>query len=120
MSTVPIKTTLLLIGNNSALAYLLNRYAEQCGCQITTHSLAPALEEIDHHRPSAIIFASLHQLQHDPVFVETMSLWEVPVLACASVSDEALARELGADDCLLHPLTYDQFCTVLTNVCPAG
>ena len=115
MFTPSGKMTLLLIGADAALAYLLCRYAEQSGCQLLIQDMAPALEELDHWRPSAIIFASPDGLQSNQPLVEALSTRETPVLVCASASDEARAKKLGADDCLLHPLTYGQFCAVLTH-----
>ena len=40
---------------------------------------------------------------------------EIPVVVCASIAEEARARELGADHCLLHPFTYDGFLAALTG-----
>jgi DNA-binding response OmpR family regulator len=33
---------------------------------------------------------------------------------CSSVNDQARVHELGADFCLVHPLTYDRFLAALT------
>jgi len=119
MSTPPGKSTILLIGNEPMLTYLLGRYAEQSGCRIVMRETAPSIGETEQNQPAAIIFASIDQLQMEQPYVDAMSTREIPVLVCASVSDEARARELGADECLLHPLTYDQFCAVLSHTCPA-
>ena len=38
---------------------------------------------------------------------------DIPGLVCLSIADEARARELGADYCLMHPLTSDSSLTAL-------
>jgi DNA-binding response OmpR family regulator len=111
------KPMILLIGSDPALTYLLSRYAQQCGYTMVIQESVPSPEVVEQEQPSVIIFISLDQLQKDQVFMDAMSAHEIPVLVCASVSDEAQARELGADDCLLHPLTYDHFCAVLKSTC---
>jgi CheY-like chemotaxis protein len=117
MSNSPRKPTILLIGNAPQLTYLLRRYAEQSDCQMVMRDFVPTIGDTDQYQPSAIIFASIDQLQMDQSFVEAVSTREIPVLVCAAVADEARARELGADGCLLHPLIYDQFCAALSAVC---
>ncbi len=117
MSASPRKSTIFLIGNDAMLAYLLRRYAEQSGCQILMRDIAPTIGDMEQFQPAAIIFASIEQLQADQLFVDALSTREIAVLVCASVADEARARELGADECLLHPLTYDHFWATLSAVC---
>jgi hypothetical protein len=117
MSTYPRQPTIFLIGNDSVLTYLLRRYAEKSDYEMVIRDNVPTSWDVEQYQPLAIIFASIDQLQMNQSFVEAMSTAEIPVLVCASVSDEARARELGADECLLHPLVYNQFCTVLTNAC---
>ncbi len=85
------KSTLLLIGQDNMLHYLLKRYAEQTV------------------KPIAIVFLSTELLEASQGFVEEMTSHETPILVCSSDGDEARAKELGADYCLLHPLTYDNF-----------
>jgi hypothetical protein len=109
---------LLFIGNDPLLAYLLKRYAVQSGCQMILRDSFPEPGEIGKLRPIAIIFASIERLQAGQSLMDTLSTYEIPVLVCASLADEAYASELGADACLYHPLTYDGFWAVLSAVCP--
>jgi len=115
--TLPlVESTILVIGNDPPLAYLLGRYAEQSGCRISQYASAPWIGELRQLKPIALIFLSLEYLQTAQSLVEDLSLHETPVLVCASLSDEARARELGADACLFHPLTYDDFCSALSSI----
>jgi len=79
----------------------------------------PSIGEINRLQPAAIIFSSVEQLQVAQPLAGSLSTHEIPILVCASPADEALARELGADACLLHPLTYDNFRAVVSSVCPS-
>jgi DNA-binding response OmpR family regulator len=117
MPTFPKQPMIFLVGNDSMLAYLLQRYAEQSNHQIVRRDIAPSMGDMEQYQPTAVIFTSVDQLQADQAFVEAMSAREIPVLVCASVADEARAMELGADECLLHPLTYSQFCAALPATC---
>ena len=98
------------------MAYLLGRYAEQSGCRIIFQESLPA--NIDHLHPSVIIFSSPEILKSEHSLVETLSKKEIPILVCASIADEVEARELGADGCLLHPLKYENFISVLAAFLP--
>ena len=106
--------TIFVIGNDDRLAYLLQRYAEQSGYPIIFSKSAPAANHIDQLHPAAILFVSLDNLQASQELVESLSANEILVLVCVSQADGAYARELGADACLLHPLTYENFLAALS------
>jgi len=108
-------STIVVIGNDPMLGYLLKRYAEQSGCRMVTLESIPVVDEIAALDPSVLIFASIEHLQNGQELVGSHSLVEIPVMVCASVTDEAVARELGVDTCLLHPLTYDRFQEALSS-----
>lgn len=112
------RSKILMIGNDPALSYLLGRYAEQGGYRIATVQLIPSLVEAWALQPAAIIFQSVEGLENSGTLVRDMADCDVPVLVCSSVTDQARARELGADHCLLHPLTYESVLATLmaTNV----
>ncbi len=109
-----IQSTILLIGNDSSLSYLLGRFAERSGYMLTVSSDGLSIKEIELINPLAIIFTSVELLATRQIVVELSSL-DTPIIVCLSVTEEAKARELGADYCLLHPLTYDDFQTALSN-----
>jgi CheY-like chemotaxis protein len=111
ITTPAAKSVLLVIGNDKRMAYLLKRYAEQSGCRMIFQESVPA--NIDHLQPAVIIFSSPEILKSARSLVETLSKKEIPILVCASIADEVDARELGADACLLHPLKYENFISVL-------
>jgi len=107
------QSRILMLGNDSALAYLIGRYAQQSGCVITTMQGVLQAEDICALKPAAILFTSVESLENEQSLVASLANCDIPVLVCSSVADEARARELGADHCLLHPLTYDGFHNVL-------
>jgi DNA-binding response OmpR family regulator len=111
----PTLSTIWMISNDVALTYLIRRYAEQGGYSLDTKPAVPPVEEVRASKPSAILFPSVETLEAAVPWIETLASHAVPILVCSSVSDQARARELGADSCLLHPLTYEGFLIALTG-----
>lgn len=105
---------ILMIGSDPALSYLIGRYAEQGGYGVASLPAIPTLDEACALQPAAILFQSVEGLETSQALVRELTACDVPVLVCSSVTDEARARELGADGCLLHPLTYDSVLAALT------
>lgn len=104
-----LTTEITLIGKDPSLAYLISRFAEQSGYQVCQLTRIPSPEEIWTRKPCLVLFSSIDGLESAQSLVSALSGGEILVGVCASVSDEAHAHELGADRCLLHPLTYDGF-----------
>jgi DNA-binding response OmpR family regulator len=100
---------ILLIGSDVMLSYLLKRFAELSGYHVSTHSQNPSAGEIEALDPAIVIFLSTELLETAQALVEEIANLDIPLMVCSSVADEARTRELGADYCLLHPLTYDGF-----------
>ncbi|HSB02069.1 MAG TPA: hypothetical protein VLE49_15575 [Anaerolineales bacterium] len=97
------------------LGYLLKRYAERGGYQFKVNPESVPSREIADIKPVVVIFLSTELLARQQSFVKELTSLDAPILVCTSVVEEARAIELGADDCLLHPLTYDDFQAALTN-----
>ncbi len=114
---MPLDTspTILLIGGDAALAYLLKRYAERGGYRFQVDPEGLSSREIAEINPVVVIFLSTELLARHQAFVKELTDLEAPILVCSSAVEEASARELGADYCLLHPLTYDDFQAVVAN-----
>ena len=110
------KPGLLLIGYDQMLGYLLRRFAERCGYRILATQASLSGGKINASNLAAIVFLSTEQLEKSQALVEELASHDTPILVCSSVADEIRARELGADYCLLHPLTYDNFCAILSAV----
>jgi len=109
------KQTLLLMGNDAELSYLLGRFAEQSMYQLTIAPEKASPQEITVANPAAIIFSSMDRLDKaQTLLTELAAYLEVPIIVCSSVSDQVRARELGADSCLLHPITFDGFQSALS------
>lgn len=104
---------ILLVSDDSRLSYLLNRYAEQCGLTLGDTPIPPDRAEIERADPDAIIFSSLEVLRKSQAGVGDFGTGEAHILVCAAIGEEASARELGADQCIFHPLTYERFCEAL-------
>lgn len=115
MQTQP---TILLVGRDGTLRYLLARFAEHSGYQWKISSDTPSSHEIAAMKPDVIIFLSTELLARDPVLVTELSSLDMPIIVCSSVLEEARAMELGADYCLLHPLTYHDFQAALETIKP--
>ena len=107
------QSSILMLGNDSALAYLIGRYAQQSGYAVTTLPGVAQAETVCAMKPAAILFTSIESLEAAQLLMSGLANCDIPVLVCSSVADEARACELGADHCLLHPLTYDGFHNVL-------
>ncbi len=104
-----IQPTILLVGNDSTLSYLLGRFAERSGYLLTVISESLSIKEIESINPTVIIFISTELLVTRQTLIVELANFDAPIMVCSSVVDQARARELGADYCLLHPLTYDDF-----------
>ena len=102
-----------MVGYDPTLAYLIGRYAEQSGYNVASTQIIPRVAEVCALRPAAILFPSIESLEAAQSLIAGLVNCDIPVLVCSSIADEARARELGADYCLLHPLTYDSFFAAL-------
>jgi hypothetical protein len=110
-----------MIGADTALAYLIGRYAEQSGYGLAMMQPIPSVTDVCGLRPAAILFLSVENLGAAQLLIADLANCDIPVLVCSSIADEARARELGADYCLLHPLTYDSFLAALAaSKAPCG
>jgi len=105
-----------VIGQDRPLIYLLGRFAEKGGYHIIHLPAAPASETIRALHPHAIVFAALEDLEKAQAQVADLSSGEIPILVCSSGTDLPEARDLGADHCLLHPLSYEAFQAALTPI----
>lgn len=108
------RQTLLLMGSDANLGYLLGRFAEQSAYQLTVAPEKASIQDVTVANPSVIIFLSTDLLDKAQALVTELTSLEVPIIVCSSVTDQARARELGADSCLLHPITYEGFQDALT------
>ena len=109
------RPTILLIGNDTTLSYLIGRFAERCGYQLAVNLENSSVREITAINPEVIVFPSTEILETTQALVGELTSLDFPIMVCSSIAEETKARELGADYCLLHPLTYDDFQTALTN-----
>lgn len=110
------KPSILLVGRDTALKYLFSRFAEQSGYQLSGNLEQISAEEIEIVKPAVILFLSTELLAKHQILMGELDGHEAPILVCSSTSEQARARELGADYCLLHPLTYEDFLTALETV----
>ena len=107
--------TIMVVGHDIRLSYLLGRFAEHNEHPLTVHSESPSVADIAAANPAVIIFLSMELLETTQSLVRELADLDIPIIVCCSVGDETRARELGADYCLIHPLTYDNFQTVLVR-----
>jgi ActR/RegA family two-component response regulator len=102
-------TTILLIGSDTSLGYLLGRYVERSGYQLSVNQRLLSVAEVETINPAVIIFLSIELLETSQALVGELANHEMLIMVCSSVADEAKAMKLGTDYCLSHPLTYDNF-----------
>lgn len=110
------RQTILLVGNDDALSYLLGRFVEQSQYTLKAVPAIPSMQVIADVEPKAIIFLSMKYLEAAQPLMTELTGIEAPIIVCAAVADESRARELDADQCLLHPITYDNFHNALVAV----
>ena len=111
--TQPKQPSILFIGKDPSLEYLLKRYARQSGHDIqSVQDVSPEVDLPDQH-PVAVWFSSLEALETWQWLRAAIARQDIPIVVCSSVADEVRAGELGADYFFLHPLTYDSFLTTL-------
>ncbi len=113
---------ILLIGNDVPLTYLIERYAERSGCEVRVQPIVPTSADGAEVRPAVVLFSSIENLEAAQSQIAHFSNAEIPLLVCSSINDQTRAHELGADHCLIHPLTYDGFLAALiaVHVAPAN
>jgi CheY-like chemotaxis protein len=104
---------ILLIGNDAALTYLIERYAERSGYQVRVYPIVPSPIDDPDVQPAAVLFSSIENLESAQAHLAQLASAEIPLLVCASINDQPRAHELGADHCLVHPLTYEGFLAAL-------
>ena len=107
---------ILLIGTDSVLTYLIERYAERSGYEVRVLPSMPSPFDANDVQPAVVLFSSIENLEAAQAQIARLSNSEIPLLVCSSINDQTRAHELGADYCLVHPLTYDGFLAALTAV----
>lgn len=103
------RTIIFILGTDDGLAYLIQRFGDNAGFETIIRKGVPDPSDLEMSNPTVIIFSSLEQLESAQKLVETLAPQEVLTAVCVSPFDEMHARELGADVCLLHPLTFEVF-----------
>jgi CheY-like chemotaxis protein len=107
---------ILLIGADEALIYLMDRYAQRSGYRVHVADAPPAGALLRELKPAAVWFPSLESLEAMHPREGGLLSDDAPVIVCSSVADDTRARELGADYCALHPLTFPDFLAALSAV----
>ena len=107
------KPTILFIGNDPSLEYLLERYAHRSGYHLKSVRSIASDVDIFKMQPQSIWFSSLDILEASQAQKDNILSCNVPIVVCSSIADDARAMDLGADYLLLHPLTYDRFLNTL-------
>jgi len=108
--------TILLIGSDAALSYLIQRYARRGGFRVHVERTPTMSPETSTLRPTVVWFLSVESLAALRPRETGLVSDDTPLVVCSSAIDEARARDHGADYCAVHPLTYADFLTALTAV----
>ena len=112
-STQPL---IAIISDDPSFNYLIRRYADRIGYSISVVPNPLSVETILQPKPNAVIFPSVVNLEHSQPLVTALANSDIPIIVCSAMVDQTRTRELGADYCMLHPLVYDNFSSVLETV----
>jgi CheY-like chemotaxis protein len=107
---------ILLVGDDDALAYLIERYGEQSGFSVQIARTPPDAHDAPTPEPTVLWLSSLDVLAASRPRETGLIGDDAPVVVSSSVADDRRARELGADYAVLHPLTYPDFLAALAAV----
>ena len=105
--------SIVVVGGDSSIQYLLQRYAERIGYTISFEKSPLSAEAVQRSEPEAVIFPSIEILEGSQVLAAELTNLDIPIIVCSTVFDQERTRELGADYCLLHPLVFDSFSTTV-------
>lgn len=107
---------IVVVGGDDSVHYLFKRYAEQIGLSIRVIKAPVKPDCIQNSETVAVIFSSVESLEGERDLVVELTNLDIPIIVCSSVFEQSRTRELGADYCLLHPLVFDNFSSVLSAV----
>jgi CheY-like chemotaxis protein len=116
--TTSAQPSLLLIANHPQFIYLIERYGERCGRQISSaDTIDKAVERMRQDRP-ALVLLHLTGWSHDgwPILRDLKqhcAAHNIPIVIISAVADEARARAEGAAYWLWQPVMYGDFLTAL-------
>jgi DNA-binding response OmpR family regulator len=110
------RSGLVIVAGDSSLQYLLERFAERIGYTVSVEKSPPSAKAIRGSRPVAVIFPSVEILEGGQALAAELTNLDIPIIVCSSVLDQAKTRELGADYCILHPLAFDSFSSILQTI----
>jgi len=116
MDQLPVeqkRSGIVVMGGDSSLQYLLERYARRAGYPISFEKSPLLAEAVQRSEPEAVIFPSVEILEGVQALVAELTNCDIPIIVCSSILDQTKTRELGADYCLLHPLEFDSFSSIL-------
>jgi DNA-binding response OmpR family regulator len=107
---------IVILEGDPSLLYLLERFAERVGYSVSVAKDLASAEPIRLSEPVAVIFPSVEILESVQTLAAELTSYDIPIIVCSSVLNQAKTRELGADYCLLHPLVFDSFSTTLRAI----
>lgn len=107
---------ILLVGDDEALTYLIERYGERSGFRVQVERIPPTDTDPSWPEPAVVWLSSIDVLATFRPREAGLISDDAPVVVCSSVADDRRARELGADFAVLHPLTYPDFLAALSAV----
>jgi DNA-binding response OmpR family regulator len=107
---------ILLVGDDEALAYHIERCGQQSGFRVRVERTLPKPSHGQRLEPAVVWLSSLDVLASLRPRKTGLIGDDAPVVVSSSVADDRRARDLGADVWVLHPLTYQHFLAALSAV----
>lgn len=108
--------TILLIGADDELAYLMRRYAGHGPDRVRIQPADPTPAELSPGGDAVLWFASVAGLADARPRERGLVSEDMAIIVSSSASDDRLAHELGADHCARQPLTLADFRAALVAV----
>ncbi len=127
MSTPPI-LKILLVENDPQFVYLIQRYAQRSGCQLTQVGSIKEIEALAAKEIPDLILLDLALNGPDDSLEQSCKLLQsfkadpvtakIRVFICSASEVAMRGWEEYADGCLLKPVMYEDFVTTLASVTP--
>jgi DNA-binding response OmpR family regulator len=118
--TSPLPPAILVIDADPQFTYLIQRYANRCGCRcLSAHAIDTEQPLAQQDRPALIVFdiatpsASNRQMMQR--LKAAPATFDIPIVICSALADGIRIWEEGADYYLGKPVMYDDFVAMLIN-----
>jgi CheY-like chemotaxis protein len=116
----PATPTVIVVGENSEFAYLMQRYVSQGGYQVFVVEPNPGTVDVARQRTPIAILIDVESPQAKGwdilrTLKADLTTQDIPVLICSWLDEELRSLEEGAAAYLRKPVMYDDLHAALTD-----